>query len=336
MKRILTTLFFLCLVAGCTAPGDSPEPSATIALISAIPELPETITLPPATPEPTPSPAFQPEASQGQILFSVYPHGEIGLINADGSNQTILLDQPTNQGIYDDRFATWIPDGSGISYTIDNFTQAEIWVMDPDGGNPHLLIEDVLTLSSHTWSPDGQRLAFVARDHQIKIYHLAEGITSPLTDGRFLSEAEPDWSPDGTQIVFSARIAGNQDIYLINTDGTGLTRVTSHPHNDQHPDWAPDNHTIAFSSTRDGDDVKDIFTINLQNGTEEEGNTPHQLTFSGMLEIDPDWSPDGSLIVYCAHQFGAVHAMLFITDAAGENHFQLTEQSIYHSPIWLP
>jgi Tol biopolymer transport system component len=336
MKHVLTTILFLYLVAGCAAPGIAPEPTTTTTPLPPISEQTATIILLPSTPDSTATPAFEPDASQGKILFSVYPHGDIGLVNADGSNQNILLDQPINQDIYDDRFATWLPDGSGISYTIDDFSQAEIWVMDPDGGNPDLLIEDALPLSSHSWSPDSQLLAYVSRDYKIKILHLADGTTTPLTDGRFLSEAEPDWSPDGAKIVFSARIAGNQDLYLINTDGTGLTRVTSHPHNDQHPDWAPDSRTIAFSSTRDGDDIKDIFTINIQNGTEEEGNIPQQLTFSEMLEIDPDWSPDGSLIVYSAHQFGAGHAILFIMDAAGENHFQLTERNFYHSPKWAP
>jgi Tol biopolymer transport system component len=272
-----------------------------------------------------------------EILFSVYPNGDIGIMNSDGSNLQILLDTPPNLAINDNRHASWLPNGNGISYTVDDFSgNAEIWIMDSQGDNPQLLLEDVLTDSTHAWSPDGRKIAYVSRNHQIMLFDRVSQTLTPLTDGSFRSEDDPDWSSNGSMIAFSAREGGNQDIYVINSDGSDLARVTIHPGTDQHPDWSTDGTKIVFSSTRDDDRIKDIFVIDLTQGMEEDGNTPVQITFDDTLDIDPDWSTDGGRIVYAAHDFGAAHATFFIMDVNGRNQTQLTRENTYHSPQWRP
>jgi len=275
-------------------------------------------------------------ASRGTILFSLYPDGDIGTMNANGRNQQTLLDMAMGSSINNNRYATWLPDGSGVSYTVDDFVQAEIWLMDSHGDDPQFLLGQVASYSSHAWSPDGKLLAYVSTQHQISLYNLANQTATPLTEGNLDLEGDPDWSTDGSRIAFSATESGNQDIYIINVDGTHLIRVTNHPRDDQYPDWSPDDTKLAFSSTRDGDHIKDIFVIDLNQGTEGDGNTPDQLTFEETLDIDPDWNPDGASIVYAAHTFGASHATLFIIDAKGQGRRQLTEENFYFYPQWQP
>ena len=292
--------------------------------------------VPTATQFPTPTPAATLDVSQGEILMSVYPEGDIRWVNADGSNGQILLDEAIAFELNDNRHATWLPDGSGISYTIDDFTQVEIWVMDNQGDNHQFLLGGVASNSSHCWSPDGKKVAYVSTQFKIQIYDLVHQTLTPLTDGSLGMEENPDWSPDGSRIVFSAIEGGNQDIFIINTDGTGLDRVTNHLAIDASPDWSPDGMKIAFSSTRDGDRIEDIFVIDLSQGMEEDGNNPIQLTFGDTFDIDPDWNPDGSIIVYASLSQGAHHATLFLVDANGISRFQLTRENIYHSPQWRP
>ncbi|MFT3693480.1 MAG: S9 family peptidase [Kofleriaceae bacterium] len=69
---------------------------------------------------------------------------------------------------------------------------------------------------------------------------------------------EPDVSPDGKKVAFAVRDTdydanrGRFDIYVANVDGSGVTRLTSHPENDTDPEWSSDGKWIYFVSSRTG------------------------------------------------------------------------------------
>jgi hypothetical protein len=269
----------------------------------------------------------------GEILFSAYPEGDIYVMNADGSDWRILLDRRKSGDIYSDRLARWHPDGQSVSYVIDDFAQAEIWVMQEDGSDQRLLVGGVAPMTSHSWSPDGTRIAYVSTEHDICIVNLADQTVTKLTGEDLREEQDPDWSPDGRMLAFSATQGGNHDLYVINVDGTALTRITSHGAKDKHPDWSPDSTRIAFSSPLRNVRFPDILVIDLSQGTEEEGNAPVPLTADDALDVYPDWSPDGSRIAYLSHELGAGHGIIFVIDAQGQTRVQLTD-NYYHSPRW--
>jgi TolB protein len=62
------------------------------------------------------------------------------------------------------------------------------------------------------------------------------------------------FSPDGKRIVFHATAEGASapDLYVINTDGSNLRRLTTHPDSDTTPTWSPSGTEIAFTSDRTG------------------------------------------------------------------------------------
>jgi len=47
----------------------------------------------------------------------------------------------------------------------------------------------------------------------------------------------PEWSPDGSQIAFSSKHEGNEEIYVINADGSNLVNLTQHPAIDRWVSW---------------------------------------------------------------------------------------------------
>lgn len=71
-----------------------------------------------------------------------------------------------------------------------------------------------------------------------------------LTTGA--SDGQPAWSPDGQRLAYISKDDGNFEIYLINRDGSGKTRLTNDLHSDGLPVWSPDGKWIAFRSDRDG------------------------------------------------------------------------------------
>ena len=62
----------------------------------------------------------------------------------------------------------------------------------------------------------------------------------------------PAWSADGSRIAFTSSRDGNQEIYYMNRDGSGLRRVTNSPTIDVTPTWSPTGQQIAFVSDRTG------------------------------------------------------------------------------------
>ena len=66
------------------------------------------------------------------------------------------------------------------------------------------------------------------------------------------------------EIVFSSTRTGNGDIFAMNADGSGLTRLTSSPGRDKVPSWSPDGNRIVFVSNREGNE--DIFVMSADLG----------------------------------------------------------------------
>lgn len=62
------------------------------------------------------------------------------------------------------------------------------------------------------------------------------------------NDFEPAWSPDGKKIAFSSNRDGALEIYVVNVDGTGRTRLTDNTEAASHPAWSPDGAKIVFAS----------------------------------------------------------------------------------------
>jgi dipeptidyl aminopeptidase/acylaminoacyl peptidase len=72
--------------------------------------------------------------------------------------------------------------------------------------------------------------------------------------------SDPEVSPDGKWVAFAVRDTdyaenrGRYDVWLAAVDGSSVTRLTSHPENDQEPRWSPDGKWLYFRSSRGGSD----------------------------------------------------------------------------------
>jgi Tol biopolymer transport system component len=332
-------------LAETLSPPEDTAVSPTVAMLSADVPLPTATSLPPtprlatSEPSPTASPparSLAPAAFEGQFLFSIYPEGDIAVMNADGSDRRVLLDERRAGELLTDRFAAWQSGGNAISYVVDDFERAEIWLMPLEGGPGQFLVADVASVTSHSWSPNGERLAFVSAKRDICILEVSDQTITKLDIGDLRDARDPAWSPDGSALAFSASDSRNQDIYVVRVDGSALDRITGHPAPDKHPEWSPDGMQLAFSSTRRSPRFSDIYTLDLRLGTEEKGNQPTQLTAADSLEVRPDWSPGGSWIVYLSFELGSGHGTIYAVRAGGGSPVQVTAGNVYHSFRWRP
>ena len=91
----------------------------------------------------------------------------------------------------------------------------------------------------------------------------------------------PSWSPDGEKIVFDSKRDGNTDIYVMDTNGNNVKRLTTDPAYDRDPCWSPDGEKIVFVSNRDGND--EIYVMNA------DGTNQINITNNPAEDRDPAW-----------------------------------------------
>lgn len=132
---------------------------------------------------------------------------------------------------------------------------------------------------------------------------------------RVVFEGEPmwiaqiAWSPDGTRIAYQDPIAEERGIFVADSDGGNVVRLTEGA-NDAWPSWSPDGSRIVFSSTRydptipactPGEDFKcptDLYISNI------DGSSIARLTTDSAAEYQPVWSPNGDRIAFSSSPGG--------------------------------
>jgi dipeptidyl aminopeptidase/acylaminoacyl peptidase len=186
-------------------------------------------------------------APEGQRI--VVGGGHLEIVDTDGRSLLQLT-----QGSYD-AYPAWSPNGREIAF---RRAGGAVWVIAAEGGPPKLLARDSpprgrdVASRRITWSPDGSRLAFVARrgpgnrgDDQIHVV-ASDGTGERVLAGSKADEEEPIWSPNGTQIAFSSGLGRQRDVYVVHADGTKKVNVTSSRGWDGEPAWSPDGATLSF------------------------------------------------------------------------------------------
>ena len=128
------------------------------------------------------------------------------------------------------------------------------------------------------------------------------------------------------RILFTSTRDGNFEIYSMNADGTGQTRLTNNLGVDGEAAWSPDRSKIVFSSSRDGD--FEIYTMNA-NGT---GVT--RLTNNNKSDLSPAWSSTGK-IAFSSDRDGNLEIYRMNADGTGQTRLT-TNSALDGEPAWSP
>ncbi len=97
-------------------------------------------------------------------------------------------------------------------------------------------------------------------------------------------------APKSQKIVFTSNRDGNNEIYIMNPDGTGQTNLTRHEASDLQPAWSPMGKQILFASNRDG--IYNLYLMDADGANVEKVFNDFKSRFA------PAWSPDGRQISY--------------------------------------
>ena len=220
-----------------------------------------------------------------------------------------------------------VPIPCTIAFDSDRDGNLEIYRMAPDGSEQTNLSNDPADDFNPSWSPDGSQIAFVSnRDNGDGGGQFIYVMNADGSDVRQLTSDDmcdyPDWSNDGSRITYTS----NDDIYVINADGSGQSRnLTNSPEKDTQPVWSPDDNKLGWMSGDGGN--WNIFTM------DGNGSSIQQVTFDGKVEY-MQWTVNGQIFTNWDNQkYGCFNCVMDadgsnITDAGGKGELQR------HLPFW--
>ncbi len=133
-----------------------------------------------------------------------------------------------------------------------------------------------------------------------------------ILEGRSPRNLDTEYSTK--KIVFTSNKNGNEDIFSMNIDGSGLTQLTDSPVKDNYPAVSPDGEKIAYTS-----DINGTWQIMIMNW---DGTEKVQLTHNPWRSGYPTWSFDGRFIYFEASPEGDYE--IYRIDSDGSNMKRLT------------
>ena len=278
--------------------------------------------------------------SMPRIVFETDRDGdhEIYVMNADGSNQVNLTNNPAL-----DAAPVWSPDGSRVAFASDrDGGNRNIWVMNADGSGLVKLTNFSGGAGYPTWSPDSSMISF---DSGSDIYRMnADGSEQNNLTNNEKNEGYPSWSPDGAWITFDAGgyeefdadtydndVTGNFAIYAISVADGAVVQVTDLSGNSGDASWHPDSLRLVYSSNKDGAEEGnyEIYMINV------DGSGDRKITRADGADTDPSVSHDGSKVAFDSDRDGDSEIYVVSTDGTGT--VQLTVNSAWDGmPSWSP
>jgi Tol biopolymer transport system component len=124
-------------------------------------------------------------------------------------------------------------------------------------------------------------------------------------------------APGGGRLVFSSIHEGRRDLYLVNADGSDLTRLTDMPEDEMAPAWSPDGQWIVFHALSHDGQHSNIFKLR------PDGSRLTRLTDGPTLDTRAAWSWDGQWIAFLSALNGDMPGALFKMRADGQDRASL-------------
>jgi tricorn protease len=182
-------------------------------------------------------------------------------------------------------------------------------------------------IESASLSPKGERALFVARG-DVFTAPIEKGPTRNLTNSSNAHDKHAQWSPDGSKIAFVSDLDGEDELYLINQDGSGKPLELTHGFQAMlyEPAWAADGKHIAF-----GDKDGKLYVLTM----DDKKVTQVALNLRGRVH-DYSWSADGGHLVFVTDNPNNFSSIYIWSVADAQVHRVTSELFDAGLPSWDP
>jgi TolB protein len=223
------------------------------------------------------------------------------VVGVDGSNPVQITHAPSDDTVAADAAPAWSPDGESIAFTrqmIDSTGQPGrpyVYTVAPDGSHLRQVTRgDAFDLGA-AWAPDSSRILFgrLVGETRTDLFTIRPdgGDLVRLTDDPRKHEDLAGFSPNGKLIAYTS-VLDDEDIWVMNADGSRRRVLRGGRHTDGSPAWSPDGEQIAF--------VHDGHIAVMK----ADGENMRVLTRGPRKGAHPQWSPDGARILFTGDPWG--------------------------------
>jgi TolB protein len=251
---------------------------------------------------------------------------EIWVMDYDGSNQrqlTFYKSTAIQPAVS--------PDGSRLAFTSFDKGTPRIVVLNTATGRPVQFYNQDASLNANpNFSADGKEIYYssTAAGKESQIYAASVNGTNFRRIGVAKAiQVEPKVNPkNGSQIAF-VQGPKNQQVFVMNTEGANVERLTNGEGEASNPAWHPDGQHLLFAWTRGY--ATGNFNVFLMDSTTREYD---QLTSNAGRNENPNWGPDGRHLVFVSNRTGKRQIWTMLANGAQVN--RLTSAGNNEAPVW--
>jgi len=207
---------------------------------------------------------------------------------------------------------------------------SEIYMSDLLFSQVRPLTNDRALATGPRWSPDGSRLLYTTYFKtgfpDIYSINIATGRKEPIATFKGTNTGG-NYSPDSRRIAMALTGTGNSEIYIADSNGKNMRRLTTNKSNEASPSWSPDGRRLVYTSDAPG--RPQLYQISVNGGAPQRIPTDISRYCS-----EPAWNPvDPNKIAFTAAIGGGFQIAVY--DFKARSSKQITSGASSVEPAWL-